>query len=118
MRLANLIPPDAGELLIYRLLALQKASHQALLNYIPQVYDGKITLLRASEMVAKDRGGVFAESFTKPALGWRELTTHPIEIYDVPGNHITMLTPPHVRTLAQILQSCLSTVLSSTDNLQ
>ena len=93
--------------MIRRILEVQKASHQALLNYVPQVYPGKITLLRASEVLAEDSRGVFSQSFCQPALGWGELTTEAIEIHEVPGDHVTMLAEPHVRVLADQLKSCL-----------
>jgi amino acid adenylation domain-containing protein len=107
LRRVNLIPPDAGQQMIRRILEVQKASHAALINYVSQPYSGKITLLRASEMVAEDSRGVFAQSFRQPALGWGELTTEPIEIHEVPGDHVTMLTEPHVQVLADKLKSCL-----------
>lgn len=113
LRRVNLIPPDAGRNMIRRILEVQKASHQALINYVPQVYSGKITLLRASEMVAEDSGGVFAQSFQKPALGWGELTTQPIEIHEVPGDHVTMLSEPHVQVLADKLKCCLENYAKS-----
>jgi amino acid adenylation domain-containing protein len=108
LRRVNLIPPDAGQEMIRRILEVQKASHQALINYVPQVYPGKITLLRAFEVLAEDSGGVFAQSFRQPALGWGELTTEPIEIHEVPGDHVTILAEPHVRVLADKLKCCLS----------
>ncbi len=107
LRRVNLIPPDAGHDMIRCILEVQKASYQALINYVPQVYSGKITLLRASKMVAEDSRGVFAQSFQKPALGWGELTTEPIEIHEVPGDHVTMLAEPHVQVLADKLKCCL-----------
>jgi amino acid adenylation domain-containing protein len=108
LRRTNLIPPDAGQQLIRRILQVQKASHQALVSYVPQVYLGRITLLRASEVLAEDSGGVFSQSFRDRGLGWGELTTEPIKIHDVPGNHITMLANPHVQVLAEQLKRCLN----------
>ncbi|WP_298909530.1 amino acid adenylation domain-containing protein [uncultured Nostoc sp.] len=108
LRRADLIPPDAGHDMIRHILEVQKASHQALVNYLPQIYPGKITLLRASEMVAEDSRGVFSGSFCQPALGWGELTTEPINIYEVLGDHVTMLVEPHVRVLADRLKSCIN----------
>jgi amino acid adenylation domain-containing protein len=107
LRRADLIPPDAGQQMIRHILEVQKASHQALVNYLPQTYSGKITLLQASEMVAEDSRGVFSRSFCQPALGWGEFTTEPIDIYEVPGDRVTMLAEPHVRVLASQLQSCI-----------
>ena len=107
MQLAKLIPPDAGQQMIRRLLQVQKASHQALLSYVPQVYSGRITLLRVAEILAEDSCGVFTKNFRDRAFGWQELTTETVEVHELPGNHITMLTPPHVQVLADKLQSCL-----------
>ncbi len=104
LRRANLMPPDAGQQMIRSLLEVQKASHQALTHYVPQVYRGKITLLRASQVLVEDSGGVFSQSFRQPALGWRELTTEPIEIHEVPGDHVTMLAEPYVQVLANKLK--------------
>jgi thioesterase domain-containing protein len=39
--------------------------------------------------------------------GWSQLSSEPIQVYDVPGNHFTMLNEPHVRMLAEQLRSCL-----------
>ena len=75
-------------------------------NYVPQIYPGRITLFRSSEeppeMVGLD-----------PAKGWSELSTKPVEIHIVPGNHATMGLEPHVRALAARLQSCIDEALSA-----
>jgi thioesterase domain-containing protein len=114
LRCAHLIPPDAGQQMIRRILQVQKASHQALQSYIPQVYRGRITLFRASEVLAEDSGGVFAQSFRDRALAWGELTTEPVKIQSVPGNHITMLAEPHVRVLGNKLKNCLDVATHNT----
>ena len=44
-------------------------------------------------------------------LGWNELTDGPIEIIDVPGNHFTIMAPPHVQVLAKELSGCLERAL-------
>ncbi|MDB9429192.1 amino acid adenylation domain-containing protein [Microcystis aeruginosa CS-555/01A07] len=105
LRQANLIPPDAGENMIHSLLAVQKASHQALIDYVPSIYQGKITLLRATDRLIEDAQGVYADCFCKSDLGWCELTTEPVEQYNVPGDHITMLTEPYVKALASQLKT-------------
>ncbi len=35
-----------------------------------------------------------------PSLGWNKYCDK-IEVHDVPGNHFTMLRPPHVKVLAE-----------------
>ncbi|HLM56810.1 MAG TPA: amino acid adenylation domain-containing protein [Pyrinomonadaceae bacterium] len=75
-------------------------------NYVPQVYPGRVTLFRSNEeppeMVGLD-----------PAKGWGELSTEPVEIHVVPGNHATMGLEPHVRVLAERLRSCIDEALSA-----
>jgi thioesterase domain-containing protein len=93
--------------MIRRVIEVQKASYQALINYVPHCYPGKITLMRTSEVLVSDSSGVFAQSFSQPDYCWGELTTQPIEIHRVPGDHVTMLAEPHVKVLAERLKSFL-----------
>jgi thioesterase domain-containing protein/acyl carrier protein len=37
------------------------------------------------------------------ALGWRDRTTGPVEVHDIPGDHFNFLREPHVQVLAQRL---------------
>jgi thioesterase domain-containing protein/acyl carrier protein len=67
-------------------------------HYTPRPYAGAATLFRAREIDA-----IF---LVDPALGWSGLVEH-LEIREVPGDHTTMLAPPHVRTLALELKECL-----------
>ncbi len=46
--------------------------------------------------------------------GWQRRLTEPIEIVDVPGDHIQMLNPPHVATLARVLRRALAGTLRPT----
>ena len=51
-----------------------------------------------------------AVSEAAPRQGWLDprLALGGGTVYQVPGNHITMMAPPHVETLAQGIQACLS----------
>ncbi|NJM22255.1 MAG: hypothetical protein HC907_27870 [Richelia sp. SM1_7_0] len=42
--------------------------------------------------------------------GWNKVTSQPIEIHTVPGNHHTMLNTPHVQVLAEKLKACINQV--------
>jgi thioesterase domain-containing protein len=83
---------------------------QATREYRPQVYSGRVTLMRASEPA----------SFTKPYLptsedwynrepqhGLAKLISGDLSIHDVPGDHYSIFQEPNVRTLAQELEACL-----------
>jgi thioesterase domain-containing protein len=62
-----------------------------------------IHLLRAC-----DRGGAEAFVDHRPAWGWGEGTEGGVVVEEVPGTHITMMTPPHVVVLGQRLRGILA----------
>jgi len=78
---------------------LFNAHIEALLDYSPEPYDGRIILLRSSDEY--DDGRV------DPMLGWGALSTQPVDVYAIPGDHFTILEPPHVKRLAAQLQICI-----------
>jgi thioesterase domain-containing protein/acyl carrier protein len=74
---------------------LMATHYQALRDYTPKVYPGRVTLFRAQ---------------TRPLfrlhgrdLGWRKLAAAGLDIVDIPGNHETILKKPRVRVLARAL---------------
>lgn len=70
---------------------------QALRHYVGGVYPGRATLFKAVEtaiLFGADR-----------ELGWGEVITGGIEIYDIPSDHLGMLKEPHVRILGEKLQA-------------
>jgi thioesterase domain-containing protein len=89
----------AGPEALRRLLAVFKANTRALERYVPRRFAGRITLFRpAAALRGLDGDG-------DPALGWGELTPHPVAIEEVPGDHLGILAEPHVRTLAARLRA-------------
>ncbi|MFL6196330.1 MAG: thioesterase domain-containing protein [Thermoanaerobaculia bacterium] len=80
-----------------RLLRVYKTNVLAFRRYAPRPYPGPITLIRA-EKAAFDPG-------LGPDLGWEKLSPQPVDRLDVPGDHITLLAEPHVRTLAERLRT-------------
>jgi amino acid adenylation domain-containing protein len=69
-------------------------------NYIPQVYDGKVTLFWAS-------GDLRAYDLVD---GWKVLATGGIEVHEIPGTHLNIIKEPHVAELARKLNDCLARV--------
>jgi thioesterase domain-containing protein len=47
------------------------------------------------------------------AAGWSRYSSAPLRIFSVPGDHVSMLTPPHVQSLAEHLRACLDAVEKS-----
>lgn len=81
------------------MLQLFKANLRAMRNYQPSVYGGKIHFF-----LARQRDEFNAKT---PAHGWIGLAEKGIEIYSIPGNHITMNKEPNVQYLGECLQECL-----------
>ncbi len=78
---------------------------QAMYHYTPRIYPGRITLFRATQKLPP----MFGQ--TSPDLGpthsWGKYASQPIDVYDMPGDHLSMAFEPHVQTLAAQLAQCL-----------
>jgi thioesterase domain-containing protein/acyl carrier protein len=95
LKMANVFPPEAKLSQLHGLVQVFKANQQT--HYVRQeVYPNQITVFPAREQFWDD-----------PAMGWDKVSSKPVETYSVPGDHITMVTEPHVRVLAQKLRACL-----------
>jgi thioesterase domain-containing protein len=80
-----------------RLLRVYKTNVRAFRLYEPRPYPGPVTLVRAERAEFDPALG--------PDLGWEKLSPQPVDRLDVPGDHITLLAEPHVRTLAERLRT-------------
>ncbi len=89
---------------LLRLLHVLQANSQAFINYTPQVYPGKITLLRTSQPLGP--------SSQDPTLGWSALTTETVDLHLISGHHLNLLRPPYVQIVAEKLKALLSKNLS------
>ena len=95
LKMVNFFPPEAKPSQIRGFLQVAKANDQA--YYVPKgVYPNRITLFRASEEFRDDL-----------AMGWDKFSCESVDTHDVPGDHITMVTEPHVQVLAEKLRACL-----------
>ncbi|MFN6486982.1 MULTISPECIES: non-ribosomal peptide synthetase [unclassified Nostoc] len=110
LKAANLLPPQIGTKQLQGFLKVTKAVSQAYDVYQPyNDRQTKITFFRASEDNPEDFQSVaeFSEILKDPAWGWNEFSAEPVEVYFVPGDHVTMMTEPHVQILADRLQVCI-----------
>jgi amino acid adenylation domain-containing protein len=82
-----------------RNLAVRDAIVHAYRSYYPQVYPGKIIFFRAIDHI---------EEYAPYMEKWEELATGCVEIYDISGNHDSIMSEPHVSVLAQKLKDCLN----------
>ncbi len=103
--------PGVGEELPERPLAELRAlwavfSHNLRISreYVPGPYSGSLVLLRAEE-AAKVEG-------RREDLGWETLAAR-VEVHPVPGNHFSLIAPPHVGHLANRLRELLERASTS-----
>jgi aspartate racemase len=76
---------------------VRRGIHQAGTQYSPQPYTGEITLFRASEKSLRGVNDSYA--------GWRELAGGKLEVIEIPGGHVSMLSEPQVAVLAEQLKA-------------
>jgi thioesterase domain-containing protein/acyl carrier protein len=82
--------------------AIVLSTWQALMGYKPCSTQASILYLRAREQV----GARHADALDY----WMDLAHGPFAFHKVPGNHFTMMAPPHVAFAAQVLQQHLPPV--------
>ena len=77
-----------------------KAIQEALRNYRPRTYGGRLTVFRA----VRQPIGVVPDA----ALGWEGLASGGLEIHEVPGFHGAVTVDPYAQFLAEKLAPCLA----------
>ena len=110
--IANFLPQESrqrilSELNILLMFRVYQANSQATLNYTPQVYPNRITVLRTSTSSTTAQ--------PDPTLGWSKLAGGGVDVHCVPGNHLTMLQKPHVQALAEQLRACVEKAQENAD---
>ncbi|GGA08849.1 cytochrome P450 [Dyella caseinilytica] len=101
----------AGNPAAAHVIAVYRKGFAAVTRYRPRVYTGPVVLLRS-------KGGFPAEAahprrrvrhqFSSPTLGWADHCPA-LRVIDTPGDHFTMVMPPHANTLASTMQELLDT---------
>ncbi|RKN40378.1 non-ribosomal peptide synthetase [Streptomyces hoynatensis] len=87
---AGVLPEDADRAQVLRYFEAYLANGIALQTYLPEPADVDLLLLRAVDEPA-DYG---------PALGWDGLVKGALRIVDVPGDHNSVMYPPHAAVAA------------------
>lgn len=75
---------------------------RSLCSYQPKSYDGSVTLLRAED------DGLFMQHDLDPAdltQGWGQIVSGDVQVYFVPGNHLTMLSPGNLERIAETIKT-------------
>ncbi|QIR37149.1 amino acid adenylation domain-containing protein [Tolypothrix sp. PCC 7910] len=107
LKIVDILPPDAEINQLNNMVQILKAN--SLVNYVPQrFYPTRIALLRASETAVEQPNSELHSQILQDATwGWSKFSTEPVNLHFVPGNHITMMNPPHVQALAECLKVCI-----------
>ena len=79
----------------------------ATLEYRPEPYDGKISLLLGSDK--------FVTVKHNPLREWQRVCAN-VDVQRVPGHHFTILKQPNVGILAETLNRLLGVTTDSTDD--
>jgi natural product biosynthesis luciferase-like monooxygenase protein/amino acid adenylation domain-containing protein len=110
MRAADLAPPEVDQELLRRFLYGSAAREEAARRYVPQRYDGVITVLKCEE-----RDQLWLEKLVaaglppdNPTLGWNDLSPERVRAIEITGHHDVICQEPYVQTLAQRLNECLA----------
>ena len=85
-----------------RYLRAEKVNREAGNNYLPQVYSGTITILRAKKQ--------FAEWYLGEFMGWDKLTSKGVEKYEISGLAGNLFNQTSAPLLADQLKLCLDGV--------
>ena len=98
---AKILPEGKGAEYLHRLVNVISNNIRMQNSYSPESFIPlPITLIRANESMP-DQAPLPEE--TGDDLGWKRYSDQKVEIYYVPGNHMTMMNPLNVDRLAQIL---------------
>lgn len=107
----GVLPKAGSRDLVLRLLNVFQACWNAGANHRSALWQGDMTLLRACEALpaalaaAHDAAG---SCYDQADNGWGPHVAGHLEVVEVPGDHLTMVTAPHAATLAAELAKVLA----------
>jgi amino acid adenylation domain-containing protein len=106
MQAAEVLPPDVDPTYVRSLFGIYADHTRAYFEHEPSRFTNRMTLLRARTPLSSDL--VYAVMPTAARmLGWDHYCTEPVTVIDVPGDHMTLLSPGPVRELAERLRVAL-----------
>jgi amino acid adenylation domain-containing protein len=104
LEMVGFLPPQADIKLVRGFLQVYQTQCQ--IDYLPHnTSPTPITLFRAQERNSQQENS--SHLFQDRAWGWNQFSDGEVEIHTVPGSHVSMMSEPHVRVLAQKLQKSL-----------
>lgn len=101
MQAVNILPPDIGIKQLCGLVKVYK-THTQILYQPTEVYPNQITCF-----ISKEAPDHSSEDLEDLRLSWDKFSAKSTDIHVVPGSHLTMMSEPHVQTLAKQLRTCI-----------
>lgn len=86
---------------LFRCLRVLGANMRAFRRYKPQPLDTHGALIKAGDSAS------LGLHDPDPAMGWGDVTLDGIDVYDTPGNHVTLMLPPAIEIVGQSLRAAL-----------
>jgi amino acid adenylation domain-containing protein len=98
----NVFPPDLSMADVRAFLDASDRHVRAFWSYVPAVSDERLVLFRSADPLewAIEEETELAEL---PEFGWQKLSSQPVVVHLVPGNHVTMFQQPNINALARVL---------------
>jgi amino acid adenylation domain-containing protein len=112
LEMVGFLPPQTDIKLVRGLIQVYRVQCQT--DYVPlNTAPIPITLFRSQDIGSEEENSTNFEREDSsdlekdPAWGWNQFSHGAVEIHTVPGDHLSMMTKPHVQVLAQQLQKSL-----------
>ncbi len=106
----GVLPRTGSRELVRRLLEVFRTSWRAAALYQPQRCDLDVTLLKAIDPlpeVLRSAHDIVGSDYGGPTNGWGALVGGRLDVIDVPGDHLTMMSHPHVEALVpHLVNNC------------
>jgi thioesterase domain-containing protein len=106
MKARNMVPEEVDASWLRQFLEVYENNVSSVKAYAPGRYSGAVALFRGKEVLPEVEQE-YPEIYRDPALGWGSLVSGDLSIYQVPGNHLSMIAAPNVQVLARSMGEAL-----------
>lgn len=111
---AGLFSPDLEAAQLEEYVRRQRNADRLTKSYHAKAYAGKVVLFRTNSGAESTKAGPqVTNSNLSPTHGWELVTRHPIEVFDVPGDHLSLPYEPNVQFVATIMSRLLLEIVEA-----
>lgn len=99
----NLVPSDIQLIDFSDFLKLMIRHNEVTLKYNPDIYDGKVLVCRAENSFEFDSSLLTVSGSNQKRekdLGWQKYISGSVDVVNVPGDHISIMTNPNIKLLS------------------